>query len=182
MKRRIVAMMCVAAMGMSMVACGASKDATADFAAAESMAVRAEYYTETDYMEGAMEMPAPDVAKEEFNTEEESDLKYQADRELTDAAVNGEILTLSVCYKEPDGDTSVEENFVVMDEESELFCNQISADYALAAGVAELAMILNDSKYMGTADLDSAYDLVMQGSNDNKYREELAGMIKSLSY
>lgn len=112
----------------------------------------------------------------------ESDLKYQADRELTDAAVAGEILTLSVRYKEPDGDTSVEENFVVTDEASELFNNQISADYALAAGVAELAMILNDSQYIGSADLDSAYDLVMQGSNDNKYREELAEMIKTLSY
>lgn len=112
----------------------------------------------------------------------ESDLKYQADRELTDAAVIGEILTLSVRYKEPDGDTSVEENFVVTDGESELVCNKISADYALAAGVAELAMILNDSQYIGSADLDSAYNLVMQGSNDNKYREELAEMIKALSY
>lgn len=112
----------------------------------------------------------------------ESDLKYQADRELTDAAVNGELLTLSVRYKEPDGDTSVEENFVVTDGESELVCNKISADYALAAGVAELAMILNDSQYIGSADLDSAYNLVMQGSNDNKYREELAEMIKTLSY
>ncbi len=112
----------------------------------------------------------------------ESDLKYQADREITDAAVSGEILTISVRYKEPDGDNSVEENFVVTDEESELFYNQISTDYALAAGVAELAMILNDSKYIGTADLDSAYELVMQGSNDNKYREELAELIKSLSY
>ena len=43
-------------------------------------------------------------------------------------------------------------------------------------------MILNDSQYIGSADLDSAYNLVMQGSNDNKYREELAEMIKSLSY
>lgn len=109
----------------------------------------------------------------------ESDLKYQADRELTDAAVDGELLTLSVRYKEPDGDTSVEENFVVMDNSDDA---EVSEDFSLAAGVAELAMILNDSKYIGTADLDSAYDLVMQGSNDNKYREELAGMIKSLSY
>lgn len=109
----------------------------------------------------------------------ESDLKYQADRELTDAAVNGELLTISVRYKEPDGDTSVEENFVVMDTSDD---TEVSADFSLAAGVAELAMILNDSKYIGTADLDSAYDLVMQGSNDNKYREELAGMIQTLSY
>lgn len=109
----------------------------------------------------------------------ESDLKYQADRELTDAAVNGEILTLSVRYKEPDGDTSVEENFVVTDESADA---EMSVDFSLAAGVAELAMILNDSQYIGTADLDSAYELVMQGSNDNKYREELAEMIKSLSY
>ncbi len=106
-----------------------------------------------------------------------SDLKYQTDRELTEDALSGEVLTLSVRYKEPDGDKSVEENFVVVDEEDEM-----SADFSFAAGVAELGMIINDSAYAGTAELDSAYDLVVEGSADNKYREQLADMIKTLDY
>jgi len=110
-----------------------------------------------------------------------ADLKYQTDRELTDEALSGEILTLSVRYKEPDGATSVEEQFVVKDA-NETVNDAVSADFFLAAGVAELAMILNDSDYVGTATLDSAYELVNLGSNDDKYREELAEMIKSLSY
>ncbi len=110
-----------------------------------------------------------------------ADLKYQTDRELTDEALSGEILTLSVRYKEPDGATSVEEQFVVKNA-NETVIDKVSADFFLAAGVAELAMILNDSDYVGTATLDSAYELVNLGSNDDKYREELAEMIKTLSY
>lgn len=110
-----------------------------------------------------------------------ADLKYQTDRELTEDAMSGEILTLSVRYKEPDGDMSVEEQFVVKDA-NETVNDAVSADFFMAAGVAELAMILNDSDYVGTATLDSAYELVNLGSNDDKYREELAEMIKSLSY
>lgn len=108
-----------------------------------------------------------------------SNLKYQTDRELTETALNGEILTLSVRYKEPDGDESVEENFVVKNSEDD---EELSADFYFTAGVAELAMILNDSDYMGEATLDTAYELVMQGSNDDSYREELGEMIEELSY
>ncbi len=110
-----------------------------------------------------------------------ADLKYQTDRELTDKALSGEILTLSVRYKEPDGDTSVEEQFVVKDA-NENVNDEISADFFLVSGVAELAMILNDSDYKGTATLDSAYELVNLGSDGDKYRMELADMIKTLSY
>ncbi len=106
------------------------------------------------------------------------DLKYQTDREVTEEALNGEVLTLSVRYKEPDGDKSVEENFVVKDDEDD----EMSADFSFAAGVAELGMILNDSDYKGTASLNTAYEMVAQGSNDNRYREELGEMIKTLNY
>ena len=58
----------------------------------------------------------------------------------------------------------------------------MSIDFSFVAGVAELGMILNDSEYKGTAELDSAYELVKQGSMDNKYREELGDMIKALKY
>ena len=115
-------------------------------------------------------------AEEDAST---SDLKYQTDRELTEEALSGEVLTLSVRYKEPDGEQSVEENFVVLGGEED---TEMSIDFSFVAGVAELGMILNDSEYKGTAELDSAYELVKQGSMDNKYREELGDMIKALKY
>lgn len=111
------------------------------------------------------------------NSDAASDLKYQTDRELTKEALNGEVLTLSVRYKEPDGEKSVEESFVIKDKDEEM-----SADFSFAAGVAELGMLLNGSNYAGTASLNSAYELVDRGSKDNKYREELGEMIKTLNY
>lgn len=112
-----------------------------------------------------------------------NDLKYQTDRALTQDAMNGEILTLSIRYKEPDADQSVEETFVVNSTSGNgSDTTNMSADFSFAAGVAELSMILNDSDYAGSASLETAYELVMQGSADDPYREELGNMIKSLSY
>ncbi len=107
-----------------------------------------------------------------------NNLKYQTDRQLTDDALSGEILTLSIRYKEPDENQSVEENFVVTHTDGE----NMSADFQFVAGVAELAMIINDSDYVGAATLDTAYELVRQGAGDDAYREELGNMIRSLRY
>ncbi len=108
-----------------------------------------------------------------------SDLKYQSDREVTKEALSGEVLTLSIRYKEPDGEKSVEENFAVMRNEGN---ETMSEDFQFVAGVAELGMLLNDSDYAGNSSLDAAYELVTKGSKDNKYREQLAEMIKALKY
>ena len=108
-----------------------------------------------------------------------SDLKYQSDREVTEEALSGEVLTLSVRYKEPDGEKSVEESFVVVGNDGE---EAMSEDFQFVAGVAQLGLLLNDSDYAGTSSLEEAYKLVTQGSKENKYREELAEMIKSLNY
>ena len=107
-----------------------------------------------------------------------SDLKYQTDRELTDAALSGELLTLSIRYKEPDGKKSVEENFDVM--ASEKTTDNLSEDLSFAAGVIELTMIINDSQYLGDATMDSAYQLVKNGTADDEAREELCKMMRSL--
>ena len=73
----------------------------------------------------------------------------------------------------------MEETFVVKDDGD---YEAVSEDFLFAAGVVELSMILNESDYMGDATLGSAYELVMQGSADDFYREELADMIRTLAY
>ncbi|MBR6665781.1 MAG: von Willebrand factor type A domain-containing protein [Lachnospiraceae bacterium] len=107
-----------------------------------------------------------------------SDLKYQTDRELTDAALSNELLTLSIRYKEPDGRRSVEENFDII-APAKISYN-LSEDLSFVAGVVELTMIINNSQYMGDATLDSAYRLVKNGTADDEAREELAKMMRSL--
>ena len=107
-----------------------------------------------------------------------SDLKYQTDRELTEAASSGELLTLSIRYKEPDGKESVEENFNVLADDSD--DSELSEDLSFAAGVAELCMIINDSDYANDATIDSAYQLVKDGAGDDDAREELSKMIRTL--
>ena len=114
------------------------------------------------------------------SNESDAGLKYQTDREVTDNALTGELLTLSIRYKEPDADKSVEENHIVKANDS--FDEPMSSDFAFVAGLAELSMLLNDSDYAGDATLDTAYELVKHGSADNKYREELVDMIQSLRY
>ncbi len=110
----------------------------------------------------------------------DDELKYQTDREVTDDALTGELLTLSIRYKEPSGEKSVEENHIV--KASDSFDKPMSEDFSFVAGLAELSMLINDSDYAGDATLDTAHELVKQGAADNKYREELADMIQSLRY
>jgi len=107
-----------------------------------------------------------------------SDLKYQTDRELTDAALSDELLTLSIRYKEPDGKKSVEENFDVLAPKDS--SDDLSEDLSFVAGIAELTMIINDSDYLGNATMDSAYQLVKNGTADDEAREELCKMMRNL--
>lgn len=112
------------------------------------------------------------------NSNDGSDLKYQTGRELTDAALSDELLTLSIRYKEPDGQKSVEENFDVL--ASEKTSDNLSEDLSFAAGVVELTMLINDSQYLGDATLDTAYQLIKDGTADDEAREELCKMMRSL--
>lgn len=108
----------------------------------------------------------------------DGDLKYQTGRELTDAALSGELLTLSIRYKEPDGKKSVEENFSVIDKD--VTDEELSDDLSFAAGVVELTMIINDSDYLGNATMDSAYQLIKDGASEDESREELCKLIRNL--
>lgn len=109
----------------------------------------------------------------------ESELKYQNTPELTDEALSGELLTLSIRYKEPNENSSVEENFNVMAHSGPF--DKMSKDFAFVAGIAELSMLINDSDYLGTTSLDSVLHLLSEGlTHDTPYREELYDMLCNL--
>ena len=110
------------------------------------------------------------------NGETDSELRYQGERTLTEEALNGEILTLSVRYKEPDGIRSSEENFHVMASSGAF--GKMSKDFAFAAGLTQLSMLINESDYLGNTTMDSTIALLEMGCTyDNPYREQLLEML-----
>ena len=78
-------------------------------------------------------------------------LKYQAPREP--AAQSGELLTVKVRYKEPEGDTSVPIELGVVDRGAAFAA--ASADSRFAAAVAAFGMLLRESPHRGGATFDS---------------------------
>ena len=109
---------------------------------------------------------------------EETALKYQENRDLSEAASSGELLTLSVNYKEPDSDASVTEEFAVKATSGEP-----SGDMNLAVSLAELSMILRGDANLGTSSLEEVRDYAvkaMKGSGDI-YRAGYAVMCELLA-
>lgn len=113
--------------------------------------------------------------------ETNSDLRYQGNRSLTEDAMNGELLTLSIRYKEPDGVRSVEENYYVNSNYGAY--SKMSKDFSFAAGLAQLSMLINDSDYLGNTTFASTMALLEAGSvGDKEYRTQLVRMLEQVDF
>jgi Ca-activated chloride channel family protein len=77
------------------------------------------------------------------------DLKYQQRGQPNEAAESGELLTLKMRYKQPDGDTSSKLEFPLCDEGRRY--GQASKDFRFAASVTAFGMLLRDSAHQGNA-------------------------------
>ena len=104
-------------------------------------------------------------------------LKYQQSTQLTGAATSGEMLTLKLRYKEPDGDTSKLLVFEIVDDGAQI--SDASSDFRFAAGVAVFGMILRDSEYKGSATYDTVVALAEDGLDDDEhgYRAEFINLV-----
>ena len=89
-------------------------------------------------------------------------LKYQQPRAATAAAGSGELATIKLRYKAPDGDTSTPLLASVRDEGGEA-----SANLRFAAAVAEFGMLLRDSEHKGTASFAQALELGRGATGDD---------------
>jgi Ca-activated chloride channel family protein len=102
-------------------------------------------------------------------------LRYQTARQPNVTASSGEVLTVKLRYKEPDGDTSrlIEERLFLADQ------GPMGEDFSLAAGVALFGMILRDSKHTGQGTLADARMLVEGGRGEDPAgrRAELSHLI-----
>ncbi|HUY89218.1 MAG TPA: VWA domain-containing protein [Pirellulales bacterium] len=106
-------------------------------------------------------------------------LKYQrAEPAFKPAAESGELLTLKLRYKQPDGDKSRLLEHVVADEGKRY--GQASRDFKFAASVAAFGMLLRHSSHAGDANFDAVLELAGEGldSDLNGYRAEFIGLAK----
>jgi Ca-activated chloride channel family protein len=107
-------------------------------------------------------------------------LKYQK-HELVDS---GDLMTLKLRYKQPDGDTSTKIEIPATDKG--LSYSKASEDFKFTAAVAQFGMILRNSAHKGTASLDGVIELADEGKGKDEkgYRGEfveLARKAKALS-
>lgn len=102
-------------------------------------------------------------------------LKYQK----TTSVDCKELLTVKLRYKEPDGDTSKLVEIPVTAEEITRRDGP-SQDFRFASAVAEFALILEDSKFMGNADIKAAIERAKKskGDDDNGYRAEFIRLVE----
>ena len=105
-------------------------------------------------------------------------LKYQTPMGTTDVAQSGELLTLKLRYKRPDGETSRLLEFPVRDGDKAY--SQASQDFKFAAAVASFGMILRQSPYQGNGTLAAVLELAQEGkgSDPHGYREEFLELVK----
>ena len=108
-------------------------------------------------------------------------LKYQsappAAPETT--AFSGEVFTLKIRYKKPDGDTSAKLEFPIRD--AGLKCARADADFKFAAAVAEFGMLLRHSEHAGQANFSAILELAEEGrgSDPHGYRSEFINLVRT---
>lgn len=88
-------------------------------------------------------------------------LKYQRPAEANAAAGGGELLTLKIRYKEPEGETSRLLEFPVVDAGETLA--EADPDFSFAAAVASFGMLLRGSEHRGDSTFASVLDLAEAG-------------------
>ncbi len=105
-------------------------------------------------------------------------LKYQSEpKKSKDKAVAGELLTLKLRYKEPDGQTSELLEFPVTDSDASF--SKASSDFQFAAAVASFGMLLRGSEHCGLSSYDAVLEIAESAKGPDKYgyRAEFVEMV-----
>jgi Ca-activated chloride channel family protein len=105
-------------------------------------------------------------------------LKYQS-HTLKKAAENGELFTVKLRYKAPDGDVSKQIERPVHEKSGHY--QDGSADFKFAAAVAELGMLLRDSPHRGNATYAKVLELARLGVGDDLsgHRAEFLELVRT---
>jgi Ca-activated chloride channel homolog len=108
----------------------------------------------------------------EAPTKKVDDLKYQAGGALSAAAGSGELMTVKVRYKEPEGSTSKLLSFPVTDSDTKL--SESSRDFRFSAAVAGFGMLLKGSQHKGDASFDMVRRLADEARGDDRHGHRAA--------
>jgi Ca-activated chloride channel family protein len=92
-------------------------------------------------------------------------LKYQESPKLAAAAESGELMTIKLRYKDPEGETSKLLSVPVIQAGSQ--ASAASPDFRFAAAVAAFGMLLRDSPYKGTASFTGVLELARSGKGQD---------------
>jgi Ca-activated chloride channel homolog len=105
-------------------------------------------------------------------------LKYQVPAKLTDAATAGELMTLKLRYKQPEGEKSKLLEFPVKDEGKKF--GQASDDFRFASAVASYGMLLRQSKHGGNSTFAATAEIAeaAKGKDEHGYRAEFIELVK----
>lgn len=116
----------------------------------------------------------------------EAETKYTSKKQST--AYSGELATVNIRYKEPDGDKSTLETAIIKAESGQ---KEMSHDLSFASAVAVYGMLLTDSAYKGTATYKMVEELaeagitvqtdernMAQASNDQLYRSQFLELVR----
>jgi Ca-activated chloride channel family protein len=104
-------------------------------------------------------------------------LKYQKPAAPTEAAAQGELMTVKIRFKRPDGDTSALMSHTVAASHKPL--DGASNDFRFSASVAAFGMLLRDSEHKGAASWQLAASLAQDasGADPHGYRREYRALI-----
>ncbi len=108
----------------------------------------------------------------QVNTAESTSQDLQ---DKSDSAENyaGELATVNIRYKEPDGDKS---NLVSCVVKTDSYNGGMSADMSAASAVAAYGMLLKNSEYAGAADLDMILSLVSGKTGSSSDSDDIIDM------
>ncbi len=104
-------------------------------------------------------------------------LKYGHAIQASPASASGELMTVKIRYKDPDGDTSQLSELAIGAATQPV--GRASADFRFAAAVAELGLLLRGSKFSGAANLDQIEELAQHavGEDPTGSRREFLALV-----
>ena len=122
-------------------------------------------------------IPAGDKAEEIASTND--GLRYQSNKEpKPEAAGSNELMIVKMRYKQPDGTTSVLQEFPLLDKDQKI--QDCDRDFRWAASIAQLGMLLRNSPHRGQSNWDALIESSQEaaGEKPDTYRQQALELIK----
>ena len=119
-----------------------------------------------------------EIVPADDNSKSESGLKYQTSTLTKEALESDEWLTLSVRYKEPEGFIS---KLLEYNIGSTSYTDNPSDDFLFCASVAEYAMLLRKSEYIGDGSWDHVSKTLSKINLNDEYKEDFYETVKEIA-